>query len=198
VIEPDERFAPLLTAIAAEHQTELHLITAAFEEAQLPDSHFDLVVAATAFHWVDPATGLTKVAQVLKPGGYVALWWHVFGDPDRADPFHEATYPVLKSLSSSPGDKNTYLPFALDTEARRQDFARTGQFEEPTYTARKWTLILNPTQVAALYGTYSGINRLPTEPRQAVLDQLTTIAETEFNGRVTRNMVSPLYLARRR
>jgi 2-polyprenyl-3-methyl-5-hydroxy-6-metoxy-1,4-benzoquinol methylase len=34
---------------------------------------FDLIVSATAFHWVDPSIGLVKCAQLLRPGGWLAL-----------------------------------------------------------------------------------------------------------------------------
>ncbi len=35
--------------------------------------HVDLIVAATAFHWVDPAIGLAKAARLLRPDGWLAL-----------------------------------------------------------------------------------------------------------------------------
>jgi SAM-dependent methyltransferase len=118
VVEPDTRFLPLLTSLAQSYQAEIRVIAASFEEAALPRSHYDLVAAATAFHWIPPAIGLAKVAEVLKPGGYVALWWHVFGDPDRADPFHEATRTILQPLASSPSGAPDAVPFALDTPTR--------------------------------------------------------------------------------
>jgi ubiquinone/menaquinone biosynthesis C-methylase UbiE len=35
--------------------------------------NFDLIVSATAFHWVDPSIGLAKAARLLRPGGWLAL-----------------------------------------------------------------------------------------------------------------------------
>lgn len=34
---------------------------------------FDLIVSATAFHWVDPSIGWIKTARLLRPGGWLAL-----------------------------------------------------------------------------------------------------------------------------
>ena len=34
---------------------------------------FDLIVSATAFHWVDPDLGLAKAADILRPSGWLAL-----------------------------------------------------------------------------------------------------------------------------
>jgi trans-aconitate methyltransferase len=34
---------------------------------------FDLIVSATAFHWIDPGVGLAKAARLLRPRGWLAL-----------------------------------------------------------------------------------------------------------------------------
>ena len=44
---------------------------------------FDAVIAATAWHWVDPVAGAAKVAQVLRPGGRFAAFWHAPRFPDE-------------------------------------------------------------------------------------------------------------------
>jgi len=43
---------------------------------------------------------LTKVADLLRPGGWWVMVWNDFGDPDRTDPFHEATKLLLAGPSS--------------------------------------------------------------------------------------------------
>lgn len=198
VIEPDRRFAPLLAAIATLHKTAIRCIHTSFEEAELPLRHYDLVAAATAFHWLEPASSLAKIAAILKPGGAVALWWHVFGDTKRQDAYHEATQTILQPLASSPSDQPDAVPFALDVPARLQDFARSGQFEPPAYIAYRWTWVLNTAQVGDLYATFSSISRLPERQRQTILQQLMDVAERQFGGRVERNMVAPIYVARRK
>ena len=46
---------------------------AAFEEFEAAAGSFDLVVSATAFHWIDPEVRFVKVARLLRPGGWLAL-----------------------------------------------------------------------------------------------------------------------------
>jgi len=197
IVEPDQRFSPLLASLAAAYEADVQVIAASFEEAALPRDHYDLVAAATSFHWIQPSIALTKIASVLRPSGYVALWWHVFGDANREDPFHEATKTILQPLASSPSGAPDTVPFALDTEARFREFSCTGQFEQPEYAEYRWTLVLTTEQVAALYATFSHIIRLPENQRTTILDQLMEVADRQFNGRVERNVVSPVYLARR-
>ena len=53
---------------------DLQVIVAPFEDAGLPTASFDLAVAATSFHWVQPDPGLVELRRVLRPGAWLALW----------------------------------------------------------------------------------------------------------------------------
>jgi ubiquinone/menaquinone biosynthesis C-methylase UbiE len=44
-----------------------------FEDFEAAEASFDLVVSATAFHWVDPEVKFDKPARLLRPGGWPAL-----------------------------------------------------------------------------------------------------------------------------
>ena len=197
-LEPDARFAPLLTSLAATYAAKVQVLHTSFEAAALPSHAYDLVAAATSFHWVHPSLRVVKAAEVLKPGGSLAVWWNVFGDPEREDRYHDATRSVLESLSHSPSDPPDTVPFALDTAARCREINDTGAFDVAVYAAYRWILWLSTDQVGALYATFSSISRLPVDQRRAVLDHLMDIADRDFGGRVARNMVTPVYVARRR
>ncbi|MGE5717954.1 MAG: class I SAM-dependent methyltransferase, partial [Acidobacteriota bacterium] len=198
VIEPDVRFAPLLRELRGRAGTTIRLVPCAFEDAELPKDAFDLVAAATSFHWLDPQAALDKVAEVLRPGGFVALWWNVFRDLDREDPFHDATRSILADHAISPSGAPDAMPFALDRRAREADFERTGSFDAVAYEETHWTLVLDVPTLGRLYEGFSHIQRLPESERAQLLRQLMEIARTQFGGRVERHMTSPIYLARRK
>ncbi len=198
VVEPDVRFAPQLQSLVASASAQLHLLQSAFEDADLPSRCYDLVAAATSFHWLDQDVALDKIARVLKPGGYAALWWNLFGDLDRADPFHDATTALLADLAVSPSGAPDAIPFALDRRAREAQFVSCGKFAAVEYAQTRWTLTLNTPQVGRLYGGFSHIQRLPALQRTELLEQLMAVAQTRFGGAVERNMTSVIYLARRK
>lgn len=198
VVEPDPGFAPMLRTLGGVASRSFHLVPCAFEDAELPSGAFDLVAAATSFHWLEPAVTLDRMAEVLRPGGFVALWWNVFSDPERDDPFHHATKSFLAPLAVSPFDEPDTVPYALDRDARETELSRSGKFESVVHAVTRWTLVLDPSQVGRLYGGFSNIQRLPADRRAEILRQLEEVARVEFGGRVERNMTSPLYLARRR
>lgn len=45
----------------------------AFEHWPLPASTFDVVIAANAFHWLDPQVRLSKSVRALRPGGCLTV-----------------------------------------------------------------------------------------------------------------------------
>ena len=166
-----------------------------FEDAHLSPSSFDLVVAATAFHWLDPGPTLPKIVSILRPGGWLALWWNVFGDPGLPDPFHDATEQILNDLEPSPSEGPTHCLSPLTSSADGSELEGSG-FQSIAYEALRWTLTLGSSQTRRLYGTYSNIARLPTARREAILDGIERVAAVEFGGRVERQMVTPIYTAR--
>jgi SAM-dependent methyltransferase len=46
------------------------------EATTLPDSAVDLIIAAQAFHWFEPAGTRKEFKRIVKDGGYVALIWN--------------------------------------------------------------------------------------------------------------------------
>jgi SAM-dependent methyltransferase len=60
--------------------------TATFEDWDDRGRRFHLLLAASSWHWVDPAVGWPKAHEVLRPGGWMALIGHVVirrpGEPE--------------------------------------------------------------------------------------------------------------------
>jgi SAM-dependent methyltransferase len=51
----------------------VEFMNARFEDASCPHEHFRAVFSAAALHWVDPKVSWRKIADVLVPGGTLAL-----------------------------------------------------------------------------------------------------------------------------
>lgn len=66
-VEPDERMAALA------RRRGVGVIVSPFEAFAPPPDPFDVVVSAQAWHWVDQDVGPTRAAEVLRPGGLLAL-----------------------------------------------------------------------------------------------------------------------------
>src|SRR3954452_1939104 len=63
---------------------------------------FDAVVAGQTWHWVDPVAGAAKAAEVLRPGGRLALFWNVFPFPPAlAEAFGEVYRHTLPEIPAT-------------------------------------------------------------------------------------------------
>jgi SAM-dependent methyltransferase len=173
----------------------LEVQVAAFEDAALPEHAFDVGIAATSFHWVAPDRGLAKVARVLRPGGWWAMWWNVFGDPATPDPFHVATESLMAPLLHSPSVGAQGVPFALDRDARLADLVGAG-LVDATDARTVQLLTMTADQIRGLYGTFSPVSRLESGARNALLDAVAEIAARDFGGQVELHLVTAMYLAR--
>lgn len=195
-VEPDARLAEFLRARLG--RPELDVIEQPFEELNEVPQSYDLVVSATAFHWLDAVPALRRIHALLRDGGAVALIWNVFGDNIRPDPFHEASAHLFTGRRPSPsGGGTTQTPYGLDSEARLRDFEEASFHDEPPVMF-EWTLTLDPPAVRRLYATYSNVVALEAEKREALLDALEDLARTDFGGVVTRNMTTSVFIARRK
>jgi SAM-dependent methyltransferase len=80
---------------------------ATFEAWDPAGRNFDAVIAGQAWHWVDAAVGAAKAAQVLRPGGRLAVFWNVGQPPPEVADAFAAVYDQV-------------VPDALTARAYRQ------------------------------------------------------------------------------
>jgi SAM-dependent methyltransferase len=197
-IEPDARLAEFVVAHVPRAGRILDVRVAGFEEAALEPASFDLAVSATAFHWLDQRPALEKVGRVLRSGGWLALWWNVFGDPARHDAFHEATQDLLRPLAGPTANVAGRPPFPLDVEARLADLEAAAVFTDLEHELVRWPSRMDPGQIRALYATFPTISQQAEPERERILDALARITEEEFGGIVERPFATAIYTARRR
>ena len=69
--------------------TNFNLKTTTFEDVDLNDNSYDLIYAASAFHWVDAEIGCPKVFRLLKDGGVFALFRNNAVLSDKNDIYNE-------------------------------------------------------------------------------------------------------------
>jgi SAM-dependent methyltransferase len=195
-VEPGAALASRLTERAAGQK--LQVIVSRFEEASLPESAFDLVASATAFHWVDPTAGAAKCARVVRDDGWLALWWTIWGDPDRPDPFHDALTPFMEvhapQLLDPAADPRAYL---RDLAARAEHIDATGAFGPISHEVLQWEGEHDPVGLRRLFATYGGWIALPEPLQSEMLGEVERLASEDFGGTVRRPYQTVLYLTQR-
>jgi ubiquinone/menaquinone biosynthesis C-methylase UbiE len=77
----------------------VEFMNAQFEDALLPREHFKAMFSASAFHWIDPKVSWQKTADVLVPGGTLALLQYCGLEEPRSSPDQEAARAVIRKVA---------------------------------------------------------------------------------------------------
>lgn len=196
-VELGKDFEPLLRAKF--EGKNLGIIVGEFESVPLPKSAFDLVVAGTSFHWIPSDVGLARVAEILKPEGWLALWWTHYGDPDRPDPLRDALQPVFDrhipefTDRVSSGVAIGADPYVFDREARSREVAESGLFGPLEQRLLPWETTLSSQDVRRFLASFSRWIKLDEQVREPLLDEIEQLVTDEFGGSVQRPYVTAVY-----
>ena len=164
--------------------------TCTFEDFATSDQ-FDLIYAATSFHWVDPAIGFTKIRNLLRPGGTVALFWN---HPEPQDPAHAAMQLAYELYRPTRAAKSRTSFSAADAAPRAQALIAAG-FQDVHTTLHTSTRSLTAAAYIQLLNTYSDHLAMADTERLA-LEQAVTDAIDAHGGTITIKNVADLHLAR--
>ena len=191
---------PALAAVARRNLApypRAHVEVAEFETWALPPEPYDLVVCATAFHWLDPAVRAPKMREALRPGGTFAVvtthhvaggsaefWIEVQGCYERWDP--DATEPGLRltpesDVRTDTGEFDRAAGLGPVTVRR---FAR-----DITYTADQYLDVLR---------TYSGHRALDDSTRDGLLRCVRELIDGAYGGSITKRYLHELITAQAR
>ncbi len=124
-LEPDIEMASVLEATTREMPVEPLVTT--FEQFATA-RQFDLVYAAAAWHWTDPATRWDRAVELLVPGGVLAL----FGTPaELKDPDLFAAVNEIEKQVLPDDDPSVVHPWSLEEMASVHGLVDTVQQDLP-------------------------------------------------------------------
>jgi SAM-dependent methyltransferase len=174
--------------------------TARFEQWVERGRRFDVLVAASAWHWVEPSTGWRRAHDVLRPGGWMALLGNV--------------------VVRRPGEPEVYAQTA-DLHERfapgSQDWGHPPREEEVRATGEGWGRVHDPGELfgativrwyptvqwfdgpgfADLLRTTSPYRRLDHDVRERLLGAIAVHIRTRMGNRAARRYLSVLRVGQR-
>lgn len=157
-VEADARMAELARSRGFEVEV------ARFEGWDAHAARFDAVIAGQTWHWVDPATGAAKAADVLKPGGRIGLFWNI-GDPEPqiAAAFGEVYRSIDTGLPFTPWVGGTSAVDGYENILARAEagIRGTGAFTGPERLRLDWQATITREAWLDQVPTMGGHNRIP-------------------------------------
>ncbi|MFE2581803.1 class I SAM-dependent methyltransferase [Streptomyces sp. NPDC059378] len=198
-VEPGAGMAALARRrIDAFDNVEVEMST--FEEWDDRGRRFDVLVAASSWHWVDPSVGWQRAHDVLRPGGWTALLGNVVvrrpGEPE--------VYAETADLHErfSPGNPGWGHP-PLEDDVRTTDEG-WGLVDDPGELFGPTTVRWYPTVqwfdgegFADHLRSTSLYRRLDRDVREPLLDAVAERIRTRMGDRAARRYLSVLRVGRR-
>jgi SAM-dependent methyltransferase len=185
---------PNLAALAATklaRYPRVEVVVADFDSWNVPDAELDLVVAATAFHWLDPATRLSKCLRALRPGGTLAIVETHWNAGSGNDPFFAATQDCYARWSQQ--HDPAFQPRTLETlPVRNDELEDSGRFAEIRLEQVVQEQRYRATEYCELLSTFSDIRALTEAARSGFLECIERLIDSRFGGGVARTRVSRL------
>jgi SAM-dependent methyltransferase len=176
---------------------EVEVIVGAFETLDPPAADpFDVVFAATAWHWLDPAIRYRRAWELLGPGGHLVFWsaTHVF--PQGGDPLFAEIQAVYEEIGeglpegagySQPGE-------LLD---KREEIERSGLFNDVVVRHFDWEVVYDADGYLRLLDTFSGHIAMKPWQRDRLYSEIRRRLGKRADGRLHRGWGAVLHVARR-
>jgi SAM-dependent methyltransferase len=160
-------------------------VNARFEDVEFADGEFKAVFCASAFHWLDPDVSWRKVAQILAPGGTLALLTYcgieevrtildqqaLFAGLARVAPEAAAAWPTYRDLASThaglesrAGNVSEAWAWLGGHEIARPEAARL--FTDMRVATMPFVVEHTAAQLDGALGTMSMYSRLTADQRR--------------------------------
>ena len=181
-------------------RANVEIETSTFEDWDDRGRRCDVLVAASSWHWVDPAVGWRRAHDVVRPGGWMAVLGHVVvrrpGEPEvyaeTAD-LHERFAPGRRRVGSSAARVRR----ARDSEGWGPPNDAGGLFG-PTvvrwYPVVQW---FDGAGFADLLRSTSVYRRLEPAVREPLLEAIAERIRTRMGDRAARRYLTVLRVGRR-
>jgi SAM-dependent methyltransferase len=176
---------------------EVEVTESAFETWDPPARDpFDLVFAATAWHWLDPALRYRRAWELLRPSGHLAFWsaTHVF--PLGGDPFFAELQEVYEEIGEGLPEGAAY-PQPSELPDEREEIEGSGLFNLVLARHIDWEVVYDAKGYLRLFDTFSGHIAMQPWQRDRLYSEIRRRLGERADGRLRRGWGAILHVARR-
>jgi SAM-dependent methyltransferase len=195
-VEIGANLAKRARASLAGYPVEVHV--APFENWEGEAHSFDLVYAATAWHWINPAVRYHRAHALLRPSGHLAFWSAVHAFPADFDPFFTEIQAVYDAIGES-HEGEEWPPLPPDqTPDDAAEIEATGLFRHVQVRRYVWETRYTAEEYIALMNTFSGHIAMDVDKRAYLYQEIRRRISARGDRHVRRHWLATLHVAQPR
>lgn len=191
-LEPGDALARAAQRKFRQHKN-LSIEVKAFQDYDCEAGTFDLIYAATAFHWIPEAYGYRRVFELLKEGGAFARFAYRAGE-DQTRP--EMSAEIRRAYERCPTMSQRKRPDATAEARRLSQLAGQYGFADLADKTYHWTKDFTADGYMQLLSTYPDHMALPQEEREMLFSDIHHAIE-KHGGMITVHYTADMQLARK-
>jgi len=174
------------------------IYVAEFEEWDGEPEAFDLVYAATAWHWLDPTLRYERAHRLLRPDGHLAFWSALHAFPVGFDPIFAEIQEVYDAIGESHEADEWPPPSPEQIPDETTEIEASGLFEDVQVRRYVWGARYTADEYIALLNTFSGHIAMERPKRERLYAEIRERIDRRSDPRVLRHWYSILHVARRK
>jgi SAM-dependent methyltransferase len=178
--------SPDLAAVARRNVPEAEIVVSDFELWEPREAGFDAIVSFTAFHWIAPEVRYAKTAELLRPGGALAVVAGPHVLPADGDPFFAEVQEDYDAVVPHPDNRPPGAPEEIESTLA-DEFRASGVFEDVEERRHLQAITYDADEYIAVLGTFSDNLALPDEQREELFRRIHARIVARPRGTVTKH-----------
>ncbi|MEZ5226335.1 MAG: methyltransferase domain-containing protein [Acidimicrobiales bacterium] len=194
-----------LAALARENLAtfpNVEIENSSFEDWDAQGRRFDLLVAASSWHWIDPSVGWRRAHEIVEPGGWMAILGNAVARPSDEPELYAATADLHQQWAPDNPDWG-HPPTAAEVRATSRGWGPPNEDTEGFFgpTTVRWCPTVqwfDGSGIADHLRSLSPYRRLDDDVREPLLDAIADRVRTRLGDRIGRHYLSLLRAGQRR
>lgn len=195
-LEPGRELAAVARRVLA-GRGDVDVVVSPFERWEPVDlKRFDLVFAATSWHWLDPRVAYRRAAELLPPGAHLAIVATAHVSPADGDDFFQQVQRLYDEVGMGDGQGGPRPAEAIaapDTAA----IGASGFFAQPIVHRYVCSQDYTAEEYLALLSTYSGPIAASPWQRTTLFTGIRDMIAARPSATVRKHYLNTLQIARR-
>lgn len=166
-------------------------------ETWRPQHPFDMVFAASCWHWLDPQVRFQRAAAALVPSGYLAIVSSCHAYPIDADPAFEDIQRAYEKIGEAKPGATVPHPKPDQVPDQQPDMVASGCFEFVGAHRYLWQAEYDATNYLDLLSTYSDHLAMDPSRRQLLFSEIRGVIERRPSRRIRKHYLTILSVGKR-